>query len=195
MRGQRMLQTLRLFTILDANKRTKYYKDKKIFHSMGDNCLIMDRKVPLYAKLISIGNNVQIASNVHFNTHDVTHLMLNNMPEALARRGGIKYPEKVGCIEIGNNVFIGAGTSINYNVRIGSNVIIGACSLITKDVPDNCVVAGVPAKVISSFEAYLDKRSKDSDDESKGQHSEEKITMKLEDRAWEAFHSIRIPKG
>lgn len=112
MRGQRMLQTLRLFTILDANKRTKHYKDKKIFHSMGDNCLIMDRKVPLYAKLISIGNNVQIASNIHFDTHDVTHLMLNNMPEILARREGIKFPEKVGCIEIGDNVFIGAGTSI-----------------------------------------------------------------------------------
>ena len=158
MRGQRMLQTLRLFTILDANKRTKYYKDKKIFHSMGNNCLIMDRKVPLYAKLISIGNNVQIASNVHFNTHDITHLMLNNMPDILARRGGIKYPEKIGCIEIGDNVFIGAGTSINYNVRIGSNVIIGACSLITKDVPDNCVVAGVPVKVISSFEEYIEKR-------------------------------------
>lgn len=195
MRGQRMLQTLRLFTILNANKRTKYYKDKKIFHSMGDNCLIMDRKVPLYAKLISIGNNVQIASNVHFNTHDVTHLMLNNMPDLLAKRNGAKYPEKIGCIEIGDNVFIGAGTSIIYNVRIGSNVIIGACSLITKDVPDNCVVAGVPAKVISSLEAYLDKRSKDSDDESKGQHSEEKITMNLEDRAWEAFHSARIPEG
>ena len=101
MRGQRMLQTLRLFTILDANKRTKYYKENKIFHSMGDNCLIMDRKVPLYAKLISLGNNVQIASNVHFNTHDVTHLMLNNMPEVLVKRGGIKFPEKVGCIEIG----------------------------------------------------------------------------------------------
>ena len=89
MRGQRMWQTLRLYTILNADKRTQYYKDKKIFHSMGDNCMIMDRKVPLYAKLISIGNNdVKIASNVHFNTHDVTHLLLNNMPEVLSTGGG-----------------------------------------------------------------------------------------------------------
>lgn len=188
MRGQRMLQTLRLYTILDANKRTKYYKDKKIFHSMGENCLIMDRKVPLYAKLISIGNNVQIASNVHFNTHDVTHLMLNNMPEILVRRGGIKYPEKVGCIEIGDNVFIGAGTSINYNVRIGSNVIVGACSLITKDVPDNCVVAGVPAKVISTFEEYVKKRSEGSMDTTS---EVESVSANTETEQWRLFYNAR----
>lgn len=88
MRGQRMWQTLKLYTILSAAKRTQYYKEKKIFHSMGDNCLVMDRKVPLYAKLISLGNNVQIASNVHFNTHDITHQMLNNMPDVLSKRGG-----------------------------------------------------------------------------------------------------------
>ena len=188
MRGQRMLQTLRLFTILDANKRTKYYKEKKIFHSMGDNCLIMDRKVPLYAKLISLGNNVQIASNVHFNTHDVTHLMLNNMPEVLVKRGGIKFPEKVGCIEIGDNVFIGAGTSINYNVCIGSNVIIGACSLITKDVPDNSVVAGVPAKVISSFEEYLMGRKEDHFDITSGA---ELIAHNIEETCWRMFFDAR----
>ncbi len=85
MRGKRMWQTLRLYMILNAAKRTKYYKDKKIFYFMGENCLVMDRKVPLYAKLISIGNNVQIASNVHFNTHDITHRMLNNME---VRSGG-----------------------------------------------------------------------------------------------------------
>lgn len=164
MRGQRMWQTLRLYTMLSASKRTQYYKEKKIFHSMGDNCLIMDRRVPLYAKLISIGNNVKIASNVHFNTHDITHSMLNNVPEFLALRDGRMYSEKIGCIEIGDNVFIGADTSINYNVRIGSNVIIGACSLITKDVPDNSVVAGVPAKVLCSLDKYLEKRARYEED-------------------------------
>lgn len=45
-----------------------------------------------------------------------------------------------------------------YDVKIGSNVIIGACSLINKDIPDNCVVAGVPAKIIKTFDEYLEKR-------------------------------------
>ena len=188
MRGQRMWQTLRLFTIFNADKRTKYYKDKKIFHSMGDNCLIMDRKVPLYAKLISIGNNVQIASNVHFNTHDVTHLMLNNMPEIIAKRGGKKYPEKVGCIEIGDNVFIGAGTSINYNVRIGSNVIIGACSLITKDIPDNCVVGGIPAMKICSFEDYLKRRISSDEVQIIGH---ERIEDSISSILWDDFYTKR----
>lgn len=184
MRGQRMWQTLRLCTILSATKRAQYYKDKSIFHSMGEKCLIMDRKVPLYAKLISLGNNVQIASNVHFNTHDITHLMLNNM---LKHTGG-GYTEKVGCIEIGDNVFIGAGTSINYNVRIGSNVIIGACSLITKDIPDNCVVAGVPARIICSFEEYLEKRDR-FDIYTKVKN--EAINDESVDKMWRAFAAAK----
>lgn len=92
MRGKRMWHTLRLFTILSAGKRTQYYKENNIFHSIGDNCLIMDRKVPLYAKLISLGNNVRLASDVHFITHDITHSMLNNIQKDISARGGTKIP-------------------------------------------------------------------------------------------------------
>ena len=53
-----------------------------------------------------------------------------------------KVQEQVGCIELGDNVFIGAGTTILSNVRIGSNVIVAAGSVITKDVPSNSVVGG-----------------------------------------------------
>ena len=102
--------------------------------------------------------------------------------------GVLKYPEKIGCIEIGDNVFIGAGTSINYNVKIGSNVIIGACSLITKDVPDNCVVAGVPAKVICSFEEYIERRSKDSTGTNSGT---EEVSFDIEAEQWRLFNNAR----
>lgn len=188
MRGKRMWQTLRLCTILNAAKRTRYYKEKKIFHAMGDNCLVMDRKVPLYADLISLGNNVQIASNVHFNTHDVTHLVLNNMQWAIDKHGGKRFPERIGCIEIGDNVFIGAGSSINYNVKIGSNVIIGACSLVTKDVPDNSVVAGVPARVIGSFGEYVEKRIRD---DIRTEGANETISDSTIEGAWERFRQTR----
>ena len=189
MRGKRMRHTLRLYTILNAAKRTEYYKKNQIFKSMGENCLIMDRKVPLYAGLISIGNNVLIASDVMFITHDVTHSMLNNMDELIASRGGVKYSEKIGCIEIGDNVFVGAGTTINYDVRIGSNVIIGACSLITKDVPDNSVVAGVPAKFICTFDEYLKKR--DSKEFPDLGNSAEEISASAESEAWQQFRRSR----
>ena len=49
---------------------------------------------------------------------------------------------------IGNNVIIGAGAKIMGDVKIGNNVTIGANAVVTHDVPDNCVVGGVPAKII-----------------------------------------------
>ena len=49
---------------------------------------------------------------------------------------------------IGDNVSIGANVSIIGDIKIGNNVIIGAGSVVVKDVPDNCVVAGNPARII-----------------------------------------------
>lgn len=49
---------------------------------------------------------------------------------------------------IGDNVEISAGARIIGPVRIGNNVIIGANAVVVKDVPDNCIVAGIPAKII-----------------------------------------------
>ena len=58
---------------------------------------------------------------------------------------------------IGNNVFVGAGTIILPRVHIGNRVIIGAGSIVTKDIPDNKVAAGNPARVICDIDAYLEK--------------------------------------
>ena len=55
-----------------------------------------------------------------------------------------------GNIEIGNGVWIGANTVILPNVRIGNNVAIGANSVVTKDIPDNTVYGGVPARFIKN---------------------------------------------
>ncbi len=49
---------------------------------------------------------------------------------------------------IGDNVYVGAGAKILGPIRIGNNVVIGANAVVTQDVPDNCVVAGVPGKII-----------------------------------------------
>ncbi len=78
---KRLRYTIRLWMTLGSGKRTKYLRKKKIFASIGENCSIMDRKVPLYANLIRIGNNVHIASKVDFITHDITHVVLNNLPK------------------------------------------------------------------------------------------------------------------
>ncbi len=49
---------------------------------------------------------------------------------------------------VGDNCFIGGGARILPGIRIGNNCIVGAGSVVTKDVPDNCIVAGNPARII-----------------------------------------------
>lgn len=60
--------------------------------------------------------------------------------------GGTSKVENVPVI--GNNVFIGAGAKILGDVIIGDNCVIAANAVVTKDVEDNCLVGGIPAKVI-----------------------------------------------
>jgi serine O-acetyltransferase len=57
--------------------------------------------------------------------------------------------DQKGCPEIGDNVFIGPGAVVLGHIKIGDNGAVGANSVVTKGVPDNAVVAGIPAKVIS----------------------------------------------
>lgn len=56
---------------------------------------------------------------------------------------------------IGDNVYIGPGVRILGQIKIGNNVIIGANSVVIRDVPDNCMVAGIPAKVIRHVETDI----------------------------------------
>lgn len=56
---------------------------------------------------------------------------------------------------IGNNVYISAGARIIGKINVGNNVIIGANAVVNKDVPDNCIVAGVPARVIRNVDVDI----------------------------------------
>lgn len=60
-------------------------------------------------------------------------------------------------VKIGNNVQIGTDAIIMPGVTIGNNVIVGCAAVVTKDVPDNSVVVGVPARVIESVDEYIAK--------------------------------------
>ena len=62
--------------------------------------------------------------------------------------------DKMGRISIGDNCFIGSGVRIMGGVKIGNNCIVGASSVVTKSVPNNCVVAGIPAKRICTLEEF-----------------------------------------
>ena len=84
---KRLMQMIRLYTIRGAKGRADYMRENHIFASVGENCTIMKRKPPLYANLIRLGNNVHIASNVSFLTHDITHNVLNNLDTVKAMGG------------------------------------------------------------------------------------------------------------
>lgn len=156
-RYQRLFYSVILKFMPDGYATAEYIKKHHLYGSIGNNCFIQKRKLPLYSNLVFLHDNVNVASNVGFITHDIIHRMLNH------KYGGGVFIERVGCIEIMNNVFIGAGTRILYNTRIGSNVIIGSDSLVNKDIPDNSVYAGVPAKFICTFDEYVEKASKYSE--------------------------------
>ena len=97
-----------------------------------------------YPFLIEFGDNVGLSTNVTILAHD----------NSLKRFTGIA---KIGRVKIGNNVMIGANSTILPNVRIGSNVVIGAGSVVTKDIPDYVVCAGNPARIICSLDEYIRK--------------------------------------
>ncbi len=124
----RLRHSLMLMFTFSGCERAEYIRKHKIFHYMGKNCMVMFRKLPLYPQLISFQDNVWIASNVTFVTHDVIHRMLNN------KYGEECFTENVGCIDVRENVFIGANTTILSDVRIGPDVIVGAHSLVNKDI-------------------------------------------------------------
>ena len=99
--------------------------------------------------LVTIGDDVRISSNVNFVTHDGGMHVIRQYKNIPA--------DSFGKIVVGNNVFIGMNTIIMPGVTIGNNVIIGAGSIVTKDIPNNSVACGVPAKVIETIDEYYKK--------------------------------------
>lgn len=103
---------------------------------LNHNCVILD------AALVTIGNHVMMGPNVQLYT---AHHPLN--PRERNALKEIAYP-----IIIGDNVWIGGGAIICPGVTIGDNAVVGAGSVVTKDVPQNVVVAGNPARMIKEIE-------------------------------------------
>lgn len=94
------------------------------------HCVFLD------AAMITLGNNVLVGPGAQFCT--VQHPL-----DAKERMDGVEWAEP---IEIGDNAWIGAGAIILPGIRVGKNSVVGAGSVVTKNVPDDTVVKGNPAR-------------------------------------------------
>ncbi|UOE94978.1 sugar O-acetyltransferase [Alkalihalobacillus sp. LMS39] len=100
------------------------------------DCIILD------VCEVRFGDNCMLAPNVQIYT--ATHPL-----HPIERNSGREYAKP---ISFGNNVWIGGSAVINPGVTVGDNVVIASGAVVTKDVPDNVVVGGNPAKIIKHIE-------------------------------------------
>ena len=150
-RLKRYIFLMRVFICKGGYRRAQFLKKKRYFKSIGEHCYLQPWNFGTEPHLISFGNDVHVASGVKFINHDITALMFRYMDN------NDSIPERKGKIEIGNNVFIGSNSVILYDVKIEDNVIIGAGSLVNRNIPSGSVAAGIPCRVVGSFERYKEK--------------------------------------
>jgi acetyltransferase-like isoleucine patch superfamily enzyme len=115
---------------------------------IGEGCRLIIRDCGSEPWLIEIGNHVEITAGVRLLTHDGGVWVLRD-----------RHPDMdvFGKIVIRDNVFIGANAVILPDVTIGPDAIVGAGAVVTRDVAPGTVVAGNPARVVTTVEEYARK--------------------------------------
>ena len=124
-------------------KRFNFDYGKNIF--IGDNFSGNFNLTILDAKEVYIGDNVLIGPNT----------LITTVNHPLSPKKRRKHFAQASEVHIGNDVWIGGNVTILPGVTIGDNVVIGAGSVVTKDIPDNSLALGVPARVVRELENDL----------------------------------------
>ncbi|WP_085522820.1 sugar O-acetyltransferase [Tuberibacillus sp. Marseille-P3662] len=144
----------------EDSKRTEILKD--LFGSTGENIFIEPHFRCDYGYNIHVGENFYMnfdcvfldVSDIRIGDHCFiapgVHIYTAAHPlNPYERSSGLEYGIPV---TIGHNVWIGGRAVLNPGVQIGDNVVVASGSVVTKNVPDNVVVGGNPAKIIKSIE-------------------------------------------
>ena len=118
---------------------------------VGDRAWLVDTSAATWGSepfLITLGDDVTVASGVHFLNHDGSVLVFRR-----------EHPDMdlVAPITVGDNVFIGLGVTIMPGVTIGSDCVVGAGAIVTRDLPAGSVAVGQPARVVSTIDAWWNK--------------------------------------
>lgn len=140
----RVLVKLRIKKPTDYNS-IEFLRSRGV--KIGNNVNILNCTIDFcHGFLVSIGNNVTL-TGVRILAHDAS----TQIPLGVS---------KVGRVMIGDNVFVGQGSIILPNTHIGNRVIIGAGSVVSRDIPDNSVAAGNPARVIESYDSFVERHKR-----------------------------------
>lgn len=185
MKPARLYHSIRLLLCRNSRKRAKYLKDHKVLAGIGENCHWGPTLLPLYPELIKLHDNVTIHKTVKLMPHDVLNGFLMRSKPGM----DLGPYERLGCIEIMDNVYLGIDCRIMPDVKINRNCVVSAGSVVTSDIPENSVVAGNPAKVIGRFDMYMAMRGM-----SKGQSVQfknQKLPPELAEEQWKIFEKKR----
>lgn len=160
---------------------------RKIGVNVGSGCSIhASTKYGAEPYLITIGNYVRIANDSSFYTHGGIIPMRKYYNDPTL--------DHFGKISIGNYTSIGAYCMIMPGVKIGNNCIVGGGSVVTKSVPDGCMVAGNPAKYIGRTEDFYHRLKEKYDTKTGGMSAKEKkrILLSLPEEMFEEKKMMTI---
>ena len=151
---------MKIKSLIRFVKYQLYWKSHPVEYAkmLGVNIL---GEVKIYGKvewstepwLITVGDNVHITNGARFITHDGGTLVFRKYVSDL---------EITKPISIGNDVYFGNNVMVMPGVKIGNKVIIGAGAVVTRDIPDNSVAVGIPARVIKTADEYFEKLQRES---------------------------------
>ena len=128
--------------ILSGSRIANFVEGGKI--TIENRCSIIHNLTILNASEVIIGNDVLIASNVLISSE-------NHGIDPESELSYMAQPLVSSPVHIGDGCWIGEKVCILPGVTIGKKCIIGAASVVTKDVPDYCIAAGNPARVIKKY--------------------------------------------
>jgi len=133
----------------------EYEKKWGRFYAIGDDCAFWPYTNITNPEYTRLGSNVMLSACTILG-HDGSVAVLN--------KAYGKKLDRVGKVDIKDNVFVGHGAIILPDVSIGPNALVAAGAVVSKDVPEGTVVAGVPAKVIGRLDDLVDKLERETNE-------------------------------
>lgn len=156
----------KLNSIDGADTEGKEAAIRELFGSAGKEPMVLPMFSCDTGKNIHVGDyflanyNVVILDIAEFRAGDYVWIgpntLITTIGHPLSPKGRREYLGIAKPVVVGSDVWIGGNVTILPGVTIGNNVVVGAGAVVTRDVPDNSVVAGVPAKVIKEIENDID---------------------------------------